>query len=374
MRAGRIRETGFRTEVAAARQVAKRKGISLDKLSLEKHLRVSTEISQGRFRALFALLFDWKPRDLLFANRFLQNHPKFFSESPGLYVIALLMKEDALREIMSLRWRKAPLAERLQVANAAAPTKDLKLEDLAARSMFKVLAGAWAEWMRKDRSDAGFWQKHVHRNLTYWWTPTLLAKKLGVLGTTSAPPSFKAALRVKYVAYHRTGLILQLLPTPRTTNEYIEAKRLAKTVAKAMGLHQLISLNYQWWWVVRAHLIAKMRAHGVQRLCISGGEVDAESLRLFALPDQCKWITVWGKGASIQQLCAKLRYTGPPEYLSMYACVFNENSLMRYSEEDITDNAESIIAARRRSKRTWGWEGHPACTVQDARVVKWKAG
>ena len=178
-------------------------------------------------------------------------------------------------------------------------------------------------------------------------------------------PSFKRAFTKKFVEYHRIGLTLNYLPITRTTLEYVEAKRLANSMVGATQVKKA-KAGYMWPWLVRTHLIAMMRVNGVEALTVSKDPLDDESFALLAAPDQSGWVTAWGQefGGNIKQMCRELRYSGPPELLSMLACVIGDSGLERYAEEDINAHASDISATRDSHRQMWGWEGNPAVLVR----------
>lgn len=244
---------------------------------------------------------------------------------------------------------------------ATAGSHKMCLFKAGAKVMHEVFTMAWKDWMATAGSnDSAAWHTHVHRNLQYWWSPLHIAKSLGVV-RRGGQTMRKQTIWARYAKYHRIGLALNNLPVPTKVSEYIAAKTLAVAL-----LHT--STGYRLTWLARTHLVCTMRLHGVRQLAKGGASFDAASQRDFAAPDRCGWVQRWFAQAdgNISKVCRDLRFSGPLEFLSAFACTAGDSSIAKYSDEDLLARSEQICCARIACKRQWGWEGHPAVIIQRA--------
>ena len=113
---------------------------------------------------------------------------------------------------------------------------------------------------------------------------------------------------------HRVGRILLETHAPSTNTQWLSAVEHVQARAQKMIIK---AIDYNFWWLVRTHLIVEMRHAGIDRLKLQqdwGQHAVAKAL----VPDMSDWVPMWTKraGNSLNILLKQLQYTEPLELLT----------------------------------------------------------
>jgi hypothetical protein len=151
------------------------------------------------------------------------------------------------------------------------------------------------------------------------------------------------------------------MPVPRCAKDWKHCAASFVEEGKRQGI--FVEAGYYATWLVRTYLIAFMRYHKVFRLPLDG--VSKSDFAALA-PDQKGWV---------QRLCTRnhspetslryLRYHGPPELFSMWACIFSDPDLVGVSPEAITERSSQMRQALLRYQRCHGLPPHPVVLLRE---------
>lgn len=98
---------------------------------------------------------------------------------------------------------------------------------------------------------------------------------------------------------------------------------------------------------------------GVQRL---GGTLSIKRFQK-VFPDQGGWCRRFlgrGKAMTLASLFDVVRYDGPPELFSMYACLFADVALLKVAPQWVEDHVGDLQVEARRYHACHGLHPHPA--------------
>ena len=376
-------------------------------ISRDKPRREDPGKSCTRVKVLLNAFEGWVPADLASAVETRATSGEMQLQAPAIYVASLFGKEHAWRTALATVWAHLPVAERLQISMLGA--RDPGARARAARivhGVFAVSFGLWAGWsvprlghmswpvdtarelepptaerQREATAEHAWWNTHVNKNVQNHLGLCPWGLRIGVLSKGGKSGSlliktedgqyysicpFDAHKHPDRISnLHCMGLVLNTLPVPQTSSEWIDAVRKAHRGA----VHFNITASpYHWPWLVRLYLIVEMRHRGITRLRVNqdwGWEETAEATQ----PDQCKWIQYWMTTVasnSIKKLMNVLAYREPLELLSCFACIFGDNSIMCVTEADVTKSTDRIRRIRRRCRKESGRESHPAYVIKEA--------
>jgi hypothetical protein len=103
-----------------------------------------------------------------------------------------------------------------------------------------------------------------------------------------------------------------------------------------------------------------MRNHGVLRLKVSGSSVK-EFTEMF--PDAKSWLTMFKPTDSVASAMKELKYSGPPELLTMHLCMIGNKDL-DYSIAWLKSHVSAIRRCQVSSEAALGFGPLPAWCVQ----------
>ena len=370
----------------AAKLVADRSQRTVDEIKLAKTSVATPQESASRFQVLTELFDGWVPADIQSAVRLREGAGLMPAAAPGIYVGALLGKEERWRQCVLGTWFAMSPTRQLQVAgleshdDAGQKEAAFVMHSVFADSLTAYAGNGMTAPERKTHDDErAFWSLHVNRNVSHhhslipWAVNYKLVKK-------QARQRGRAALRNKEGVWfgltrfdakihvplmwklHKLGRATQCTTVPKTNAEWLNEFRFAKERASQ---NQLSHEGYHWNWLVRTRLWVEMRRAGIKRLKVTddwGSEQVAEAM----LPDQSEWLSCWMTEFtkdSLKGLLMKLNYKGPLEMLSCFACVLGDNALQDVSAEQLKKYRRQIKDVRAATCQKYGMEGCPALIV-----------
>lgn len=342
--------------------------------------------SMTRFRALAAVFQGWVPADIASAVQMRGEREAecMVGLAPGIFVGALLGKEDRWRRCVLDVWTRLPECQRLQMVGFE--TTNQTKQNEAASVMYHVFRDslvAYAETARDGERE--FWSLHVNRNVQHhhslipWAINYNLLKKQVKCAN---PVLCNQAHRFRLVDFnakvhaapmlklHRLGRSTQCNKIPATCAEWLSEFTAASARANQF---KLSNKGYHWHWLVRTRLLVEMRNAGIDCLCVSA-DLDSNQVVQAMLPDQSHWLQLWMKSTnnSLKKLMKVLDFKEPLEMLSCFACVLGDTSLNNASIDQITKSCTRIREARKTMVSSWGFEGNPALIVQAVIGGSWK--
>jgi hypothetical protein len=101
--------------------------------------------------------------------------------------------------------------------------------------------------------------------------------------------------------------------------------------------------DYDFWWLVRAHLIVEMRHAGIGRLKLQQDWGQHEVAKAL-VPDMNKWVSMWIKrvGNSLKILLKQLQYTEPLKLLTCFACLLGNSAIDKHSTDELRSASHAI--------------------------------
>ncbi len=319
------------------------------------------------------------PADLMSAVDLRRRAPELARECPALWICALRGKDGPWKTALLQAWQKRGGVCRSQLALLSSGTPWEAKPGAAA--MHAVLAETCRAMAHVTADTQYFWSVNVGRSVAphSGWLPLMLYHKIirktatGCLRLGAKGERYSVILPKGAIATQQLGLILLSLQTPRTLREYAaNAKGCCELVQtlriRVPGLEQN---SYALSWLVRTYQFVEMRASGIQRLTLRPNL----SLEAFSkvFPDQSSWMAVLASSLQVSlvaALCRRLRYTGPVELLTMYACLFADAALQKYDADSLVRLAGSVRRVRNACELQNGYEGHPAVIVRAASEVR----
>jgi hypothetical protein len=254
----------------------------------------------------------------------------------GLIVPFLLTKYAPHREVMESVY--------LQIL-AGSPKAD------SAELVYDVLAGTLRRLAGTHLRHA--WLVNVGRNTTHHGGIIPFANKsLGLLrpdppkstpghdtlclgqgGRRFAVQPMTNTIRTRLLSLVALGRSLLACKAPRTLHEWAnEVQRIEGAIKgppKVCGFSNSGD-TYRARWVTRTWLIWQMRRAGIRCLRLATECAVAHFAKVF--PDQQRWILRFAGGRqslSVKALFQKLKYAGPPEYFSMFTCLWGSEALRK---------------------------------------------
>jgi hypothetical protein len=372
---------GASTELVAAQAVAQASGKQLQALRKSRAERLPADTTLTRVAVLARAFRGWEPADLQSAAAARARLPILPYAAPGIYVASLLGKKDNWKLAVETSWSMASLEQRVLLPGAAAP--EISLQRAAAKAMHLILVRALQVWAStSSQEERVFWTRHVNRNVAYhsallpWAQKAMLLQKragslrgsLNIVSPEKANycvTAFKVSVHTSVmVDLHKTGLVLNSLQTPHTTEEWLQCTRNAGQRGTEAGVVK--GDSYGWSWLVRTYLFASMRAAGISRLRVTN-DWNTEQVVEALLPDQSRWLPHWmrSKGWTLKQLSAHLKDV-PVEMLSCMACILGDTALDKFDMSTLEGNLQRIMKVRAEVRKKYGWEGNPSLVVSEA--------
>ena len=393
------------TPAGAAKWVAEYLHTVPKDMKVAKAERETPDQSADRMAILSRLFEGWIPADLASAITFRRRASSLQTSGPAAYVAGLLGKEDAWKEGLVQVWDAMPPAERLKVHGLG--SRDKSMVQAGARALHDMLSlgfALWAGWsiprlrsmpwpvnvkaevvpptqaeqdeVAKERQ---WWKLHVHRNTIHHLSLTPLALHLGIVKKTGRRGSlligndsgeyyslmrFDAAAHTKSLqALHAMGMVLNMLPVPRTNVDWALVQEHANAAVDRLTLKRS---HYHWPWLVRTYMFAEMRHHGIMSVRVVQ-DWDTKELQEAIKPDQNEWLHVWMSsvaGDSLQKLLRRLNFTESLERLSVFACVMSDSAIMAYPIEEIRQRSDQIKKVRHQMWQQFRREANPALVLQ----------
>ena len=138
--------------------------------------------------------------------------------------------------------------------------------------------------------------------------------------------------------------------------------------ASTLNLSETVTLVWAYWGVLMSHEHAfmvvgsELQAAGVERL--AGSIALSKFHEMF--PDQSNWShRLLGRGGrSIGKLCEAVDYDGPVELLSMWACLFGDGELRRFSADWIHGRTIELRRAAQQFSQQHGLSPHPVILLR----------
>ena len=375
---------------------------------MKKSGRESPRQSADRMACMCDLFDGWVPADLSNAISFRGQASSLQTSGPAMYVAGLIGREDRWRDALIDVWNAMPLSERMKLQWLG--SRDESMAQDGARTLHDCLSLTfvlWAGWsIPKLRSlswpvniqkeikapgatklamveeDRAWWRLHVHRNVMHHFSLAPFAIRMGIISKKKSSRGTLLigtdqgdhyALRVfdvnvcmeAYQSLHTMGTLLNLLPVPRTNQDWANAQECADALAEKCNLKRA---QYHWPWLVRTYLFAEMRHHGVKALKITK-DWNTQELQNALKPDQNDWLAVWMSqlaGNSLKKLLRRLHFTAPLELLSVYACIMNDSGFMAYPLDQIKQHADDIRRTRKTMQMMYNKDGNPIVVVKSA--------
>ena len=337
--------------------------------------------TRDRCRQLFSAL--WKvyscsstgkpvvciPSDLVAASQAAQKSKQMYQDSPAWLAICLRGKEGPFKEILRREWK----SHRSGVQSSGV---DPKLAHTCLQKVVRCMAAV----ARRKTLDA--WATNIGKNVSHHsgWLAT--CQKLQVIAKVREDARGSGVLvlgkeRARYkllpynaksfgTAFKRNellGSILQNMPIPTSTSEWVAAIKSARTDA-AKRKYNWKSLAYLWPWMLRSHMIAQTRARGVHAMTYPRAFRCSE-LEAMA-PDQRKHIAMLKDDiTSVYDLFNLLGYNGPAELFSMFACMFLAKGSRQWDPTWVSDRVARLIKHRELMFARDGVQPHPLTLLQE---------
>ena len=309
------------------------------------------------------------PEDLVAAIQAAKKSKQMYQDSPFWLATCLRGKDGPFKEFLRQEWAS-------QGSSVPSSGVDPKL---AHTCLQKVLRRMAAVGVRKTL-DA--WATNIGKNVSYHsgWLATCqnfkVIKKVGKTATGSdvlvlgknrgryklLPYNAKSFGRV-FKRNELLGSILQNMPTPKSTSEWLAAITSAKTDAEKRKFNWK-SLSYLWPWILRSHMIAQTRAKGVHAMTYPN-QFRCSELEAMA-PDQKKHITKLKDDiTSVRVLFDLLGYNGPPELFSMYTCIFLAKGSGQWDPTWVSNRVGRLIKHRELMLARDGVQPHPLILLEE---------
>lgn len=139
-----------------------------------------------------------------------------------------------------------------------------------------------------------------------------------------------------------------------------------KSPAPGVVIQEYGKPRYTPMWTLRAITISRMRSAGIPSLNLDSCKV-SKFAKFF--PDQTSSFSRFRDSkASLKKSCKdffkELGYTGPPELWAMYACLFQDKTVMKVSTAWLAANRDRLKEYRVQYKREHGQNPVPAVLLE----------
>jgi hypothetical protein len=339
------------------------------------------------------------PSDLSSIALIAKKYPEFMEHAPALYYTCIMGKDGPFRDALVSRWkdawsRKSPKSKgslkslkSKVVIRSLGGESTLSTDDYEA--MISILARAFFDTL--DGDCCAVWAREVNRKNTHYsgWKNLLSQRRYFGIVARKSGGGYRVVLQrsalkeimSKLSAAHKAGLMLNSMEVPETMKDYVsECQRVVADLKKssAPGINVAEDLSYSLAWLMRSHTFAITRAKGITRLKVSRGLSTETCCAMF--PDQKDWAQRYFKIACgykksmkivvLADFMRALGYTGPPELLTMYFCLFGDVQVLKF---DAGSFAQVLKDNRIRFRAQHGVQPHPATLVRAATLLKAKA-
>jgi hypothetical protein len=376
----------FATE-AEAKESAREQGLTLTPRS--KAGRSDLGDFVARFRAWWSVYDGHIPGDLAAAFSVRKQYPALPWEAPLLYQVILRGKEEPWAEAVLAAYKKdlsGMGATAVCVLSSAVDCEALP----AARRIHAVLGAACRAMAGVDRA---VWARNVARNVGFHsgWLPLMQEYKvlqpapsstkglmLGQSGRRYSVTPFAAEVHLTlFRTANRIGLHLSSVELPHTVAGWRSTVQClmqelttrgwrlpgAIPLRKSAGSAASAQSGYHWLWYMRTHLLAEMRANGINALQLGTG-TSCEDLAA-AFPDQGRWLrALGGRYKTLSAALDACQHSGPVELFSMYCCLFADKKVSACPAGYVADH----VAAFQRELAAYvgeHWQSpHPAILLQ----------
>jgi hypothetical protein len=246
---------------------------------------------------------------------------------------------------------------------------DLTDDDLGAMS--QILQAAFLEVMDCDLAS---WEANVGHNSLWYsgfklWARDRLKVVAAGRGEATSVPSKKelvdAGVYAKLRLCHAAGQCLHKSSIPRSIGQY---QNLVTSLRSELSNIHPPGLNsdgdYSIPWIIRSHVFAELRSRGISKLNLDDTSL-GEIRNVF--PDSKDWLGKFArkKGlASFAEICHELEFKHPPELLTMYCCLFSENTVMSIAPASLAKHIAALRRARRSATVATGVVPVPALLVK----------
>ena len=279
---------------------------------------------------------------------------------PGLLVPFIVAKYGPHRDA---------LADAMRHASSAA-TKALDNEELLHAALVgslgqlsgQCLASAWRRNVGRTNAHHGGLVRYAHATLKLLLPAKRRSNLQGLvhLGLSKRPfrlAPLSDALRQRLATVNVFGEALASSKAPTTMSEW--ATEVARLQSALRGATKVTGFteprSYRSLWVIRCWLIWLMRRSGIPRLKLTAKDTVHHFAKAF--PDQRCWIhRLAGRGhehTPMQEVFKLCDYCAPPEYFSMFACLFGDRdlvvSLQRLPPGWLSTNKDALLKAPRQT-------------------------
>ena len=147
----------------------------------------------------------------------------------------------------------------------------------------------------------------------------------------------------KFVDLSKLHSVHLALEAPKTLNDWMSAVQIGQRSTHMGGD------SYSYLWMLRAHLIAEMRASRIRGLGYNSKNTVADMRRAF--PDQCQWLDRFceSKNQTIGAFLKSVQYKDSLEMFTCDACVLGDQIFRRGTLLDLQSKRSKIINAIKKS-------------------------
>ena len=309
------------------------------------------------------------PSDLNEAILAAKLSKQMYRDSPALLAIDLRGKDGPFKQFLREEWTSLRSGVQSCGVQPQLVHKCLQkvIRRMARRGVMKTL---------------DLWAHHIGKNVSHHSGWLSACQKMNVLQKVANDASGSGVLvlgkdrqRYKLLPYsaelfdrafkrhEQLGAILQKMPTPKSTSEWIAAITSATADADQRKFPRKSS-SYLWSWMLRSNMIVQSRTRGIHAMTID------KSFRCSELesmaPDQKKHINMLKDDTTFAlDLFNVLGYNGPPELFSMYTCIFLAKGSEAWEAVWVSDRVDRLIALREDMHRREGIQPHPLNLLQE---------
>lgn len=178
----------------------------------------------------------------------------------------------------------------------------------------------------------------------------------------------------KYKDIARLASVLRGTGAPRTFASWCAV---ASSIGAVIGPSKTLgalnkSTTYGYLWMIRAFLLAEMRAEGIESLKISADDMVCNISGAF--PDSCDWASRIGrlvKKTHVKDLLQAISWKGPVELLTCFLCVMLSDPRVHHlSAISVRRLRSDLVRARSKfRKQHHGFEPHPLAMLSEVGLL-----
>jgi hypothetical protein len=178
----------------------------------------------------------------------------------------------------------------------------------------------------------------------------------------------------KYKELSRLASVLRGTGAPRTFTAWCAVTgSIANVIGQSKSLGALNrTTTYGYLWMIRAFLLAEMRAEGIDRLKVSADDLVSNISAAF--PDASDWASQLGRlirQTHVKDLIQVISWKGPVELLTCFLCVLlSEPRVHHLSANRVRSLCDDLIKARSKFRKQYrGFEPHPLAMLSEVGLL-----